>query len=173
LSEILSSELASEPSAIPEEKKFSDIRIVLFELAGKKYGVDVSQVQGVVDIMNITSIPKAPHYMEGVTNLRGEVLPVIDLRKKLGLQARDPDASFNMIIINTKNKAIGFTVDQVNVVMDIDADDISVVPGIANTGDNDAIFGVAKHEEYLILLVDLLQITGSIDQNILEMGGIY
>jgi len=168
MSEVLGSELASEPIAVPEEKEFSDIQIVLFELADKKYGVDVSQVQGVVDIMKITSIPKAPYYMEGVTNLRGEVLPVVDLRKKLGLQARDADAPFNMIIINTKKKAIGFTVDQVNVVMDIDAGDISVVPGIANTGDNDAIFGVAKHKEYLILLIDLLKITGTIDENILD-----
>lgn len=146
----------------------SDMQVVLFELAGKRYGVDVGQVQSVIDMMEITSVPNAPYYVEGVTNLRGEILPVIDLRKKLNIEAREASTHFNTIVVSRGGRAIGFAVDQVNVVMDLAGEAIEDVPSIACGVENDSIFGVAKQDDYLILLIDLFKVSGSLDEDVLN-----
>ncbi len=151
-----------------EAPRLSDIQVVLFELSGIKYGVDVGQVQGVVNVMDITKVPKAPHYVEGVTNLRGEVLPVIDLGKRLGLPDREAE-EFNMIVINRNNEAaLCFMVDQVNTVMDISSEVIDVVPDVAKSGGDDSVFGVARQEDDLILLIDLLGLADSMNTSFLN-----
>jgi len=146
----------------------SDMQVVLFELAGKRYGVDVGQVQSVIDMMEITSVPNAPYYVEGVTNLRGEILPVIDLRKKLNIEAREAGTHFNTIVVSRGGRAIGFAVDQVNVVMDLAGGSIEDVPSIACGVENDSVFGVAKQDDYLILLIDLFKVSGSLDEDVLN-----
>jgi len=151
-----------------DTKTKADIQIVLFELADIRYGVNVNQVQGVIDTMEITKVPNSPFYVEGVTNLRGEIIPVIDLRKKFNIEDRDPDKGFNVIIVSQANVTVGFTVDKVNVVMDLSGEEIDEVPDVVSDAEEDSILGVARYEDYLIVLIDLLKVVGALDQNFLD-----
>ena len=144
------------------------MQIVQFKLADISYGVDVTQVQGVVEVEFITKVPNAPIFVEGVTNLRGEVIPVIDLRKKFGSPERGPDEDFKMIVIGRGQRAMGVMVDSVNVVMDISSDEIDEIPNIVTSIDDDGVLGVAKQEDYLIVLLDLLKIVGAIDTSFVD-----
>jgi purine-binding chemotaxis protein CheW len=148
----------------------SGMQIVLFKLADIHYGVDVAQVQGVVEVENITQVPNAPSYIEGVTNLRGEVIPIIDLRRKFNMPERDSSEDYKMIVVRHGKDAVGVTVDTVMVVMDLAADVIDEIPGIVAGVDDDSFLGVAKHEDYLIVLLDLIKVVGSIDTSFVDAG---
>jgi len=161
-------ELGTGFTATKEQTKMADIQIVLFELADIKYGVNVNQVQGVIDNMDITKVPNSPFYVEGVTNLRGEIIPVIDLRKKFNIPERDPDKGFNVIIVSQRSVTVGFTVDKVNVVMDISGEDIDEVPDVVSDAEEDSILGVARNDDYLIVLIDLLRVVGALNKSFLD-----
>ena len=145
-----------------------DMQIVLFQLADVHYGVDVGQVQGVVDVQTITKVPNAPYYVEGITNLRGEVITVLDLRKKFGVAERGEGEDFKLVVVGRGTGAVGVTVDAVNVVMDLAGGDIDDIPDLVTDVDEDCFLGVARQEGYLIVLVDLLKVVGSMDTSFLD-----
>ena len=146
------------------------MQIVLFQLADVHYGVDVGQVQGVVDVQTITKVPNAPYYVEGITNLRGEVITVLDLRKKFGVAERGEDEDFKLVVVGRGTGAVGVTVDAVNVVMDLDGEDIDDIPDLETDVDEDCFLGVARQEDRLVVLVDLLKVVGSRDTSFLDAG---
>jgi len=148
------------------------MQIVLFKLRDVHYGVDVDQVQGVVEVESITSIPNAPYYVEGVTNLRGDVIPVIDLRKKFNLPARGQTEDYKMIVVRCDTNAVGVLVDTVMVVMDLAKDDIGDIPDLISSVDDDAMIGVAKEKEDLIVLLDLIKVVGAVDLSDFASGHI-
>ena len=162
----------SSPSDISEKSGAvkGDMQIVLFQLADVHYGVDVGQVQGVVDVQTITKVPNAPYYVEGITNLRGEVITVLDLRKKFGVAERGEDEDFKLVVVGRGTGAVGVTVDAVNVVMDLDGEDIDDIPDLVTNVNDDCFLGVARQEDRLVVLVDLLKVVGSIDTSFLDAG---
>jgi purine-binding chemotaxis protein CheW len=147
-------------------------QIVAFTLAGEQYGVDISTVNSIIKMQYITAIPRAPRFIEGVTNLRGIVLPVVDLRKRLGMPPAEDDKDARIIVVETRDTMIGIIVDAVTEVLRIPISDIEPPSPIVTTVDGNAaslargrnafITGVAKvHEEKeggfgrLIVLLDL------------------
>ncbi len=141
-------------------KMGKEMQIVLFTLNEVLYGVDVNQVQGVLEVMEITKVPNAPHYIEGVTNLRGDVIPVVDLRKKFGLDYSDEGSDGKMMVIGQGERATGILVDSVMEVLNISNDDVEEVPDVVSTVESDHVLGVAKHKDELVILLDLLNVVG-------------
>lgn len=130
-------------------------QLVVFELANEHYGVDIAMVEGIIKMQLITAVPHAPSFVEGVTNLRGAVLPVIDLRKRFNLPPEEITKNSRIIHIVIDNIRVGMIVDAVSEVLRIPEDAIEPTPPIVTTVDSAFITGIAKLEGRLIILLDL------------------
>ena len=145
-------------------------QIVLFSLNGVLYGTDVNQVREIREVRDITPVPYAPFYVEGVTNLRGEVIPVIDLRKRFRIQEKGEGEKNKTVIVvqGEDKKAVGIVVDSVMEVMDVSEKDTERTPDILTTADSDCVLGVAKRGEDLIILLDLQKVVSKKDIELTE-----
>lgn len=134
-------------------------QLVVFELASEYYGIDIAAVESIMKMQSITRLPHTPGFMEGVTNLRGRVVPVIDLRSRFDLPSR-PDASDSRIVVTNINQVeVGMIVDGVSEVLRVPAEAIEPPPPITASGlDSAFITGIAKIKERLIILLDLSRI---------------
>jgi purine-binding chemotaxis protein CheW len=147
-----------------------EIKMLTFSLDNVFYGVNVNQVREVKNFEGATPVPCAPHYVKGVTNLRGEVVPVIDLRKRIGLGERKDNGAEIMVIVQDKHP-IGVIVDSVIEVLTVQKKDIETGPESLITGRSDGVVGIAKHENDLIVMLDILKVIsadnlGNIKENI-------
>ena len=136
-----------------------EYQLVLFDLANEHYGVDIATVEGIIKLQSITAVPRAPAFVEGVTNLRGEVLPVIDLRKRFGLGADEKRGKDTRIIVVVMGgKKVGMVVDAVSEVLRVSDTAIEPPSPIVTTVDSVFIRGIAKIGDRLVILLDLGQI---------------
>lgn len=137
-------------------ERAEEIQLVVFQLAGELYGADISVVREVTPLQRVTKVPRTPGYIEGVTNLRGRVIPVIDLRRRLSLPASPPTKASRIAVAELDGGQVGMIVDGVSEVLRISADRIEKTPPVLNSGiDAQYIKGVAKIETRLIILLDL------------------
>lgn len=138
----------------------NEIQLVVFKLGREEYGVSILQVQEIKRITEITRVPHSPDYIKGVMNLRGSVLPVIDLKKRLNLPPQDYTDDTRIIIIKVEDVTVGMIVDAVSEVTTIDQSSIeppqAVVGGIAA----DYLSGVGKLENRLLILLNADAIIG-------------
>ncbi|OHE55893.1 MAG: hypothetical protein A3K61_05160 [Thaumarchaeota archaeon RBG_16_49_8] len=141
----------------------SQLQIIVFELDKKLYGVDIGQVKEITEIKDVAPVPNAAPFVEGVTNLRGQVTTVIDLRRRLGLPPKAHDKESRMIILETKKGLVGTIVDSVSDVSMLPRKDIENTPELVSSTDADQSFvqGVGKKDDDLILLVDLQSLATS------------
>jgi len=140
-------------------------QLVVFDLANEHYGVDIAAVEGIIKMQAITVVPHTPAFVEGVTNLRGEVLPVIDLRKRFGLpldQARGKDT--RIVVVEIDGKKVGMVVDAVSEVLRVPDEAIEPPSPIVTTVDSAFIRGIAKVDERLIILVELSKVLSTEEQ---------
>jgi purine-binding chemotaxis protein CheW len=140
-------------------------QLVVFDLANEHYGVDIAAVEGIIKMQSITVVPHTPAFVEGVTNLRGEVLPVIDLRKRFGLpldQARGKDT--RIVVVEIDGKKVGMVVDAVSEVLRVSDEAIEPPSPIVTTVDSAFIRGIAKVDERLIILVELSKVLSTEEQ---------
>jgi len=128
---------------------------VTFSLADETYAIDVLQVQEVLKLTEITPVPGVPDYILGIINLRGDVVTVIDARRRLSLPVREPDESSRIVIIDVDNQNIGILVDSVAEVVQIPAESIDPAPAVGNDQTSRFILGVSSSNEGLTILVDL------------------
>jgi len=135
-----------------EEAK--DVHLVTFNL-GEEYGVPISQVQEIVRVGGITMVPNSPVFMEGVINLRGRVLPVLNLRKRLGLSEKEISSASRIVVTEIGNKVIGLLVDAVSHVIKIPPENVEPAPEEVLEIDTDYITGVGKLHDRMIILLDL------------------
>ncbi|HDQ72899.1 MAG TPA: chemotaxis protein CheW [Chloroflexi bacterium] len=135
-----------------------EIQVVVFSLAEENYGVDINAVEGIIKMQAITKVPKAPSFVEGITNLRGYVLPVIDLRKRFGLPAAEPDKETRIVHVEMDGVRVGMLVDAVTEVLRVTEEDIEPPSPLVTTVDSAFITGIAKVDERLIILVDLVKV---------------
>lgn len=128
------------------------MKILVFSIGDKDYGADISQVREVIRMRKVTPVPETADFVEGVISLRGRVIPLINLRKKLGIKAQE--VSSNRIVVTTiQNHWMGILVDQVKTVMTLKPEDITQPDEVLrNAG---YLTGVARWEGRLVLLVDL------------------
>jgi purine-binding chemotaxis protein CheW len=140
-------------------------QLVVFDLAKEHYGVDIGAVEGIIKMQEITAVPRAPHFVEGVTNLRGEVLPVIDLCKRFGLSPGADTKETRIVVIDTHGTKVGMIVDVVSEVLRVSEEAIEPLASIATTVDSALIRGIAKVDDRLIILLDLDKVLSAEEQN--------
>ncbi|TVM15859.1 chemotaxis protein CheW [Oceanidesulfovibrio indonesiensis] len=131
------------------------IQLVTFSIGEEEFGVDILKVQEIIRTMEITKVPRAPHFVEGVINLRGKVIPIIDLRKRFGLSSREHDKHTRIIVIEINNMIVGFVVDSVSEVLRIPASTVEPPPPVVAGLESEYISGVGKLEDRLLILLDL------------------
>ncbi len=136
------------------------LQLVTFTLRNEEYAVDILNVQEINRITEITQVPNSPSYVEGVINLRGKVMPVINLRKKFGLEDKETDETSRIIIMDIKGVTNGLVVDSVSEVLRIPTDIVEPPPPMSSDMDSKFIKGVAKLENRLIILIDIDELLG-------------
>lgn len=136
------------------------LQLVSFTLEKEEYAVDILSVQEINRITEITRVPNAPDYVEGVINLRGKVIPVINLRKKFGLVNKDTDDSSRVIIMDIQGITYGLVVDSVSEVLRIPSNIVEPPPPMASSTSSIFIKGIAKLDNRLIILIDIDKFMG-------------
>lgn len=130
-----------------------------FRLGDEDFALEINTVREVLDLINITKIPRTPEYMKGVINLRGNVVPIIDLRLNLGMSAaeRTVDTCIIIVEVDLDGEAIqiGALADSVQEVIDIDPDQIEPAPKIGISMNTDFIKGMGKRDENFIIILDI------------------
>ena len=148
------------------------LQLVTFKLEDEEFGVDILKVQEINKMMNITKIPNAPFFIEGVINLRGKIIPIIDLRKKLGFQSKEYDKATRIIVIELDGLVIGFVVDSVSEVLRIPSSTIEQPPSIIGGVESEYIEGVGKLDDRLLILLELKRIFAAADRKEIEKAAL-
>ncbi|MBC7341668.1 MAG: chemotaxis protein CheW [Clostridia bacterium] len=133
-------------------------QLVVFQLAGETYGVNISSVHEIIRMQEITKVPRTPDFVEGVINLRGRIIPVIDLRKRFNLPLQEKTQSSRIIVIEMDSVTVGMIVDSVSEVIRLPLDQIEPAPPMVGGVDAAYLRGVGKREKGLIVLLDLNQV---------------
>jgi purine-binding chemotaxis protein CheW len=130
-----------------------ELKVIVFALAHEEYGVEVDKVRTIERMLPMTRVPKTPAFVKGVINLRGVVVPVIDLRGRFGLPEKEYTENSRIIIVNVKEMEVGMIVDSANDVIDVDSDQIEQPPEIVGGIQAKYLRGVAKVGEGRLLIV--------------------
>jgi purine-binding chemotaxis protein CheW len=138
------------------QQKSEIIQMVTFALEREEYGVEVLSVREIIRMPELTKMPNAPHYVEGVINLRGMVIPVISLRKRFNLDDHDHDRNSRILVMELAGTHTGFIVDSVAEVIRIEKSAIQPAPNVSRQdGMQDCITGILDHNGKLLILLDL------------------
>jgi len=142
-----------------EEEDTQANKYLLFNLGKESYGLGIANVTDIIEMQRITDVPDMPKYVKGVINLRGKVIPVIDLRLRFGMEERPYDDRTCIIIVNLYNASIGFIVDTVSEVHEILPKNIDPPPSFKTTSGKDRyISGLGKIGEEVKILLDIKKI---------------
>ena len=142
-------------NALVEAVEDPVIQWVTFRLDGETYGINVMQVQEVLRMTEIAPVPGAPDYVIGIINLRGNVVTVIDTRKRFGLMPTEADDATRIVIIESDNNIVGILVDSVAEVVNLRGSQVETAPNVGNEESSKYIQGVFSREEDILILVDL------------------
>ncbi|WP_028571836.1 chemotaxis protein CheW [Desulfonatronum lacustre] len=143
------------------------LQLVTFHIGEEEFGVEILKVQEIIRMMGITRVPKAPDFVEGVINLRGKVIPIIDLRKRFGMTTQEHDKHTRIIVIEINNVIVGFVVDSVSEVLRIPANTVEPPPAIISGIESEYINGVGKLADRLLILLDLDRLLSRGEQSML------
>ena len=130
-------------------------QVVVFRVGNEYYGVDIASVESIIKMQAITAVPHAPEFVEGVTNLRGIILPVIDLRKRFGLPQVEATRESRIIVITLEGTKLGMVVDAVSEVLSIPEGSVEPPSPLVSTVGTAFIQGIAKLDGRLVVLVNL------------------
>lgn len=141
-----------------EIKDNEELQLVVFKLGDEEYGVEITQVQEIIRMMETTRVPKAPNFIKGVINLRGKVIPVIELKKRFGLEECNVDDQTRIIVVEVQDYTVGMIVDCVSEVLRLSSKAIEPTPPVFSNLSDEYIRGVGKMESRLLILLDLNKI---------------
>ncbi len=128
---------------------------VVFNIEEEEYGIEIKKVTGIEKDFSVTRVPKVPEYINGVINLRGNILPIIDLRKRFHLPEKEIDHETRIIVVRQGEAQAGIVVDSVSEVVKLQADKIENLSSIDLSGENQFLSGVGNYENKLINIIDL------------------
>lgn len=131
------------------------LQLVTFGLADEEFAVDILAVQEINRMMALTRVPQSPPEVEGVINLRGKIIPVIDLRKRFGLERVQQSEQSRIVVVEVHGRVLGFIVDRVSEVLRISSKIVEPAPQMVCSVDSDFIAGVGKLQDRLLILLDL------------------
>jgi purine-binding chemotaxis protein CheW len=147
-------------------------KYLTFVLAGEEYGIGILKVKEIIGIMQITTVPQTPSYMKGVINLRGKVIPIVDLRIKFGIETMEYTDKTCIIVVevasNGQKVMIGILVDSVSEVLNIKGADIEDTPNFGSHLDTNYILGMAKTGERVKILLEIGRVLSSEEMSIVE-----
>lgn len=148
--------------------KMAEKQFVVFQLSKETYGVDIGQVSEIITMQQITKVPHTIEFIEGIINLRGRVIPVVDLRKRFGLPHDEITRNTRIVVIEIGGNTLGMIVDGVSEVLRIAGDIVEAPPPAITSVDADYLEGVAKLEDRLIILLNLEKVLSKQEQKELE-----
>jgi purine-binding chemotaxis protein CheW len=151
-----------------DEKGGDGIQWVLFTLGDEEYAVSATQVQEIVRSAGITLVPNMPDFVKGICNLRGKIVPILDLKERFAIEGQTDAVKARIIVAHVETQMVGFTVDSVTGVLRIPPNKIEGVPANLPKVDVDYILGVAKIENRLILLLNVDKMLKNMEKLILE-----
>ncbi len=131
------------------------LQLVSFNIGEEEFGVDILKVQEINRMLEVTRVPNAPEYVDGVINLRGKVIPIIDLRRRFGLERKEHDKNTRIVVVELNGKVVGFVVDAVQEVLRIHKSVTEPPPPIVAGIEAEYITAVGKLEDRLLILLDL------------------
>ena len=147
------------------------LQLVGFRLGNEEYGIDILKVQEINRVAEITKIPQSPDFVEGVINLRGNIIPIIDLRKRFHMPEREHDKQTRIVVGEIEGRTVGLIVDAVSEVIRLSSSKVEPAPKIVSENQVDYIKGVGKLDDRLLMLLDIDKIlTGSDKEKLLEMS---
>jgi purine-binding chemotaxis protein CheW len=146
-------------------------KFLMFKLGEEEYGIDITRITAIEELPQITAIPDMPNFVKGVINLRGKVIPAVDLRLRFGIEEKEYDDRTCIVIVSINESTIGLIVDIVSEVHEIGKDDIGPPPSFNNSsGSEQYIAGLAKKEEEVKIILDVEKIISNEDKAILEQS---
>ncbi len=138
-------------------------KFLTFFLDQEEYGIEILTVREIIGLLPVTPVPQTPYYVQGVVNLRGKVIPVVDLRLKFDMQAIDATDETCIIVVQTGGAQLGIMVDKVSEVLDIPGQEIVDPPTLGTEINTDYLLGIGKSEGRVTLLLDIERIFPSAD----------
>jgi purine-binding chemotaxis protein CheW len=147
------------------------LQVVSFALGSEEYGVDIAQVQEINRMVTITRVPRAPQFMEGVINLRGQLIPIIDLRTRFGMERAERTKNTRIVVTEIGSKRLGMVVDSVSEVLRIPVEQIEDAPDLVAGVDTEYIRGVGKLDDRLIIMLDLARVISAGEKTALQELG--
>lgn len=145
-----------------------DLQAVVFMLNRAYYGVPILQVQEIVKMTEITELPNTPDFVQGIVNLRGKIIPIIDMRKRFGLPEEKMDENWKILILKEEDVLFGVMVDQISEVEKVPATLIEKPPKIVAGVNGKFINGIAKTENRLLILLDIAKILSDEEKELLQ-----
>jgi purine-binding chemotaxis protein CheW len=152
----------------PNKLTGQTMQVVSFALGSEEYGVDIAQVQEINRMVTITHVPRAPHFMEGVINLRGQLIPIIDLRTRFGMPRTEHTKNTRIVVTEIGSKRVGMVVDSVSEVLRIPTEQIEDAPDMIAGVETEYIRGVGKMGDRLIIMLDLGRVISGSEKRDLE-----
>lgn len=144
------------------------LQLVSFKISNEEFGIDILSVQEINRMLQITKVPNTPDFIEGVINLRGRIIPVIDLRVKLGMMRKEHSKDTRIVVVDIKQKTVGFIVDEVNEVLRIPKSITEAPPDMVSGINSEYIISIGKLEDRLLILLDLEKMIPESEYNLLE-----
>ena len=133
----------------------SEKQLVIFNLAAEAYAVDIGTVREIIRMLEITKVPRTAKCVQGVINLQGRVIPVVDLRNLFGLSKEDATKDTRILVVDISGQDIGVVVDAVNEVLRVPSNTVEPPSSLITTNDSDFLTGIVKTENRLIIFLDL------------------
>lgn len=144
-------------------------KYLTFCLGNEEYGLEILKVREIIGMMPITTVPRTPDYIKGVINLRGKVIPVLDLRLKFGMPEAERTEETCIIVVNIGQVEVGVIVDRVSEVRDIDGKDIDDPPSFGTNVDSSFILGMGKSGGRVSILLDITKVLGENREELSEL----
>jgi purine-binding chemotaxis protein CheW len=146
------------------------LQLVSFNIGQEEFGLDIQRIQEINRMVEITRVPNSPEFVTGVINLRGKVIPIIDLRKRFGFPPKESDRNTRIIVVELSDMVVGFAVDSVSEVLRIPKNITEPPPPIVAGIGSEYITAVAKLENRLLILLDIERILKDNEKQQLEIG---
>ncbi len=144
--------------AAAEEQGRKLNKYLTFTLGDEEYGLEILKVREIIGLMEITNVPRMPNFVRGVINLRGKVIPVIDLRQKFGMERADDTKETCIIVVDLDGLLMGIVVDKVSEVLDIQEQDIEETPTFGVSVDTEFIMGIGKAKGKIVIVLDIRRV---------------
>ncbi|MFV8828810.1 chemotaxis protein CheW [Alkalihalobacterium sp. APHAB7] len=141
----------------------NELKVIVFQLKDEEYAIEVDYIQSIERMQPVTRIPRTFHFITGVMNLRGVITPIIDLRKRFGIEPKQSDDATRILVISKDEIEIGFIVDGANDVIDIPLEKIEPTPEVVGGVEADYLRGVVKLENRLFTLLNIDKVMTNVD----------